>query len=99
MHRKEGMAGHILPVIFSWHLGVQLNPFAGSARGALDPEKFWDAWERGAAAGVDTFDPGWDFWSVIHVPIDELRRRYAIPPLDAAHVPVGEPLTVRPWIS
>jgi hypothetical protein len=28
MHPLEPMAGHILPVIFSWHLGIELNPGA-----------------------------------------------------------------------
>ena len=37
MHRSEAMSGHVLPVIFSWHLGIPLNELAGSAKGALDP--------------------------------------------------------------
>ena len=55
MHRQEPMSGHILPVIFSWHLGIQLNAVAKSATGALDPEAFWLAWARGAAVNTDTF--------------------------------------------
>lgn len=84
MHRQEPMSGHILPVIFSWHLGIQLNAVAKSATGALDPEAFWLAWDRGAAVTVDTFAPGWDFWAVVAEPLADLRRRYAIPPLDPA---------------
>ena len=45
MHRREPMSGHILPVIFSWHLGIQLNAVAKHATGALDPEAFWLAWD------------------------------------------------------
>ena len=33
---------------------------------------------------MDTFGPDWDFWAVIHEPVADLRRRYAIPPLDPA---------------
>lgn len=84
MHGQHPMSGHILPVIFSWHLGVQLNPVAKSATGALDPEAFWLAWDRGSRIAVDTFGPDWDFWAVIHEPVADLRRRYAIPPLDPA---------------
>jgi hypothetical protein len=84
MHRQEPMAGHILPVIFSWHLGVQLNPVAKSAVGAFDPGAFWQAWDRGSDVAVDTFDPAWDFWSATREPLADLRRRYAIPPLDPA---------------
>lgn len=37
MHPEYPMAGHVLPVIFSWHLRTQINPVAGEAGGALDP--------------------------------------------------------------
>ncbi|MGD9925473.1 MAG: hypothetical protein AB7V13_29105, partial [Pseudorhodoplanes sp.] len=40
MHRRLPMAGHILPVIFSWHLDVQINAVAKHAAGALDPAEF-----------------------------------------------------------
>jgi len=84
MHRKEPMSGHILPVIFSWHLGIQLNDVAKSATGAFDPQGFWLAWERGSEITVDTFGPQWNFWAVVHEPVGTLRRRYGIPPLDPA---------------
>ena len=41
MHERAPMSGHILPVIWSWHIGIQLNPVAKRATGALDPEAFW----------------------------------------------------------
>ena len=85
MHPKLPMEGHILPVIFSWHLGIEINKFAGSARGALDPEKFWVAWARGAEVAVDLFALGWDFWLVAKEPVETLRRRYRVPPLDPRH--------------
>jgi hypothetical protein len=43
MHPKYPMAGHVLPVILSWHLKVQINKVAGEAGGALDPQEFWHA--------------------------------------------------------
>jgi hypothetical protein len=84
MHPKRPMAGHVLPVIFSWHLGVEINEIARSARGALDPEAFWEAWARGAAIRQDLFAPVWNFWTVVEETVAELRRRYGIPPLTAA---------------
>jgi ubiquinone biosynthesis protein Coq4 len=81
MHRKRPMAGHVLPVIFSWHLGIEINEVARSAKGALDPERFWEAWSRGAAINQDLFARAWDFWAVAGETIAALRRRYAIPPL------------------
>ncbi|HEY1730887.1 MAG TPA: hypothetical protein VGG15_04020 [Terriglobales bacterium] len=99
MHRSEGMSGHILPVIFSWHLGIALNPLAGSAKGAFDAEKFWRAWERGRMATLDTFGPDWDFWGLVNTPLDEIRSAYNLVPLDAAHAADGTPGPVRPWKS
>jgi hypothetical protein len=73
------MAGHILPVIFSWHLKVQINKVAGEASGALDPEAFWQAWAAGAATKVDTFAADWNFWNHVATPLAALRMHYAIP--------------------
>lgn len=90
MHPKLPLEGHILPVIFSWHLGIEINKFAGSARGALDPQKFWVAWTRGAVVSVDLFAPGWDFWSVVEEPVELVRQKYHVPPLDPRHAASGQ---------
>lgn len=82
MHPLEPMAGHILPVIFSWHLGIELNPVAGSWTGALHPRKFWVAWERGAETTGDPFAVDWDFWTMAEAALEDLVRRFRIPPLD-----------------
>jgi hypothetical protein len=80
MHPKLPMKGHILPVIFSWHLGIELNKLAGSFKGALDPEQFWVAWVRGAQMKIDLFSPDWDFWAHVEEPIEQLRQRYHVLP-------------------
>jgi hypothetical protein len=80
MHPKYPMAGHVLPVIFSWHLNVQINKVAKDAKGALDPQEFWHAWAAGAAAKVDTFSPDWNFWSHVEKPLVQLREEWSIPP-------------------
>jgi hypothetical protein len=80
MHPKLPMKGHILPVIFSWHLGIELNKLAGSFKGALDPEQFWVAWIRGAQMKIDLFSPDWDFWAHVEEPIEQLRQRYHVLP-------------------
>ena len=84
MHPLEPMAGHILPVIFSWHLGIELNPVAGSWTGALHPRKFWVAWERGAETTGDPFSADWDFWAHAEAALEDIERRLHIPPLDPA---------------
>jgi hypothetical protein len=80
MHPARPMEGHILPVIFSWHLGIKINDVAGSAVGALDPREFWHAWARGAEVTEDLFAPGWDFWSCAGESIAVLRDRFNVPP-------------------
>ncbi len=97
MHGSQGMSGHILPVIFSWHMGIVLNPLAGSAKGAFDGEKFWRAWERGRLATLDTFGPDWDFWGLVETPLAQIRSDYQVAPLDEAHAADGKPGPVRPW--
>jgi hypothetical protein len=72
MHPKLPSEGHILPVIFSWHLGIEINKLTR----AFDPEQFWVAWVRGAQMTVDLFSPDWDFWDQVEDPIDKLRQRY-----------------------
>jgi hypothetical protein len=79
MHPQHPMAGHVLPVIFSWHLKMQINEVAHDAKGALDPQEFWHAWAAGAETTVDTFAAGWDFWSHVEVPLGILRERWSIP--------------------
>ena len=79
MHPHFPMAGHILPVIFSWQLDVQINAVAKDAKDALDPVEFWHAYAGGKTATTDTFAPGWDFWAHVATPLRSLRRQWAIP--------------------
>lgn len=95
MHGVNAMSGHILPVIYSWHLGIELNPVAGSHRGSFDPEKFWVAWRRGAVVTTDVFGAGWDFWAVVGEDLDTLRGRYGIPPLEPRYAALGDVLPPR----
>jgi hypothetical protein len=85
MHPDEPVSGHILPVIFSFHIGVHITNVAGDFKGALDPEKFWVAWTRGSALCVDVFDPLWEFWLHVERPLAEIRAEYEVPPLASAH--------------
>ncbi|MEA5474746.1 hypothetical protein VB716_10990 [Synechococcus sp. CCY9201] len=89
MHPVEALAGHILPVIVSWHLGVPLVEPAGSATGALDARKFWVAWNRGDVTSGDTFNPPWNFWEHVDEPLEELRAAMGVPPLQPADAADG----------
>jgi hypothetical protein len=39
MHRRDALRAHILPVIFEWHVGHEVNGI-GAQTGALDPATF-----------------------------------------------------------
>jgi hypothetical protein len=84
MHPDHPMAAEVLPVIFSWHLGVKLNDIANSTTGVFEPAHFWTAWERGSQITTDIVAPDWDFWAATTVPLDELRDAYSVPPVDPA---------------
>jgi hypothetical protein len=84
MHPDHPMAAEVLPVIFSWHLGVKLNDIANSTTGVFEPRHFWTAWERGESTTVDVVHPDWDFWGATTVPLEELRAAYGVPAADPA---------------
>ncbi|HJZ34710.1 MAG TPA: hypothetical protein VJ204_00445 [Solirubrobacterales bacterium] len=84
MHPDHPIAAEVLPVIFSWHLGVKLNDIANSTTGTFEPRHFWTAWERGAATTTDVVADDWDFWAATTVPLTELRAAYGVPPVDPA---------------
>jgi hypothetical protein len=90
MHPEEPMSGHILPVIMTWHMGVELIEFTGRYTGGLDPEKFWVAWTRGSEVTTDTFARAWDFWHEVERPLDDVRADYHVPPLDPRHAASGD---------
>ena len=76
MHPFHPVSGHILPVIFSWHLDIKINDVAKSAKGAMDPAEFWHAWARGKAMTIDIFGAKWDFWNWVDEPLDALRNQH-----------------------
>lgn len=80
MHPDHPMAAEVLPVLFSWHLGIKLNEVAGSWTGAFEPHKFFTAWERGAGTTTDVVAPDWDFWGAVDADLDELRHEYSVAP-------------------
>ena len=79
MHDRLPMGAHVLPMIFMWHLHIQINPVAGKAATPMDPQNFWCAWAAGAASRADTFAPGWDFWALAERPLAEVRTIFGIP--------------------
>ena len=80
MHPLNPMSGHILPVIFFFHFGEQMNDVGHAGKGGLDPDEFWHAWARGAEMTVDIFDPTWSVWDWVEHDLDALRRQWNVTP-------------------
>ncbi|MDO8213246.1 hypothetical protein [Conexibacter sp. CPCC 206217] len=81
MHPDHPMAAEVLPVLFSWHLGIHLNDIAGASTGAFEPRRFWTAWDRGAAMTTDIVAAEWDFWAATEIDLGELRAACSLPPV------------------
>ncbi len=80
MHPINPMSGHILPVIFFFHFGEQLNDVGHAGKGGLDPDEFWHAWARGEEMTIDLFDPKWTVWDWVERDLEELRRDWNVAP-------------------
>lgn len=64
--------------------------YDGNVHLGLDAEKLWVAWQRGRAMAINVYDGHWDFWEQVRVPVEELRERYAVAPLDPADAAVDD---------
>lgn len=80
MHPINPMSGHILPVIFFFHLGEQLNDVGHAGTGGLDPDEFWHAWARGAEMTADIYEPKWNVWEWVERDLEDLRRDWNVTP-------------------
>lgn len=69
----------LMLTLLQFQAGFQVMP-GPAPKGALQPDAFFRAVARGAAMQVDLLD-GWNLWSVVDLPLDEVRRRLAVPPL------------------
>lgn len=77
--RTDGFA-FLLFAVIQFHLGVKITPVADAETGLFDVQKVLRAAQRGAACKVDLSDH-WDPFAVAHLSVEEVRARYAIPPL------------------
>ncbi|MBV6470618.1 MAG: hypothetical protein NBKEAIPA_02534 [Nitrospirae bacterium] len=76
-------------VLLQFHLGIRMTPITQARAGFFDPEKALIAIRRGAAMNVD-LNHGWDYHPVMGEPVEELRTRYNILPIEAFHPGLGD---------
>jgi len=79
-YRKKDPFAFVFFVLLQFHVGVRMTPITAAQTGFFDPEKALIALRRGAAMNVDLTD-GWEYWPVMRDQVEELRKRYDIPPL------------------
>jgi hypothetical protein len=75
----EGGADYLAVIMLQWHQGIKVGVFPPD-HAPLDPTAFARAVERGAETPVDLSDRGWNWLSVLAVPLDEARADLGIPP-------------------
>ena len=69
----------LMLTLLQFHCGFRIMP-GPAPKGALDPDAFFRAVARGAAMNVDLLN-GWDLWSVVDLPMEEVRRKMNVPRL------------------
>ncbi|MES2946614.1 MAG: hypothetical protein V4772_27425 [Pseudomonadota bacterium] len=69
----------LMLTLLQFQAGFQIMP-GPAPKGALQPDAFFRAVARGAATNVDLLN-GWDLWTVVAMPLEELRRRFEVPSL------------------
>ncbi len=67
--------------ILQFHSGVKITPIAEAERGFFDVPKVLRAFQRGSACALDISDH-FDVFQYAHEPLDSLRKRWGIPPLN-----------------
>jgi hypothetical protein len=80
MLEKKSIEGHIIPVMYSFYLGIKINDLAGSARITINPYAFWEAWYRGSQMQINLFASNWNIWTVAEMPLSKLRQLYCVLP-------------------
>lgn len=71
----------LLLTLLQFQAGIPVMP-GPCLTDELRPDAFFRAVARGIATNVDLLD-GWDLWTVVDLPLEELRRRYNVPSLSA----------------
>lgn len=80
MLEKKSIEGHVIPVMYSFYLGIKINDLAGASRVVMNPNEFWEAWYRGSQMQVNLFAHGWNMWDVADTPLTKLRQLYCVLP-------------------
>jgi hypothetical protein len=79
--RTDGFS-FLIFVIVQFHMGLKVTPIAEPRTGLFDVRKVIRAVERGSAVR-DDLSARWDHWAWVELPLEEVRARLGVPPLQA----------------
>ncbi len=79
-YRKREPFTFIFFVLCQFHLGFKFSAFGPPYTGQFNATRTFNALRRGAAMNTDLSE-GWDPWTVMDKPLDELRSELGVPPL------------------
>lgn len=72
---------YLFAILMQMHMGVRIFREQKTARLSGNPEKMIQALLRGMKVNTDLYDVHLDFWPQFELPLEEVRRRYNIPPV------------------
>jgi tellurite resistance protein len=70
--------GYLFMIFLHMQLGVHIFEGTPVEHLRIPAERVVAALERGRRVSRDLYDPSWDFWSDFPLPLEEVRRKYAI---------------------
>jgi hypothetical protein len=84
--KKRHAMEWVLVALLQWHHGAAVASISKkhAHTGLLNPAAFFNAWRRGMESNISLMDDVWSWWDVIEHPVDDLRERYGISPLETA---------------
>ncbi|MBK6461784.1 MAG: hypothetical protein IPF92_12335 [Myxococcales bacterium] len=84
--RKEDPFFWVFTSVLQFQVGLRISPFSKGIAGQIDPRSYMAHHRRGARVSCD-LSRDWDFREDFAVPLADLRRRFAVPPLDELYAP------------
>lgn len=82
-YRKEEPFTFLLFSMMQFNLGIAITPITPGMTLQFDAPRVLTALRRGAAMNSDLTDGHWDYWADIPLPLEAVRAKYGVPPLEA----------------
>jgi hypothetical protein len=81
--RAEEPFTFLLFSMMQFNMGIGMTPIAPALTHQFDAARVLAAVRRGAEMNVDLTDGSWDYWADFRLPLEAVRAKYRVPPLEA----------------